>query len=650
MDGSVFKKFAENYMDIIFDDAIVSFTKDLKISLWSKGAERKLGYAREEIIGKSLRILVPEDKITEFESKIEEIKNGNNVENLETVRSHKNGNIVDVSISLAPVYDSEGSFIGAVGVYKDISEKKELAKKVKEYEERWRLALEGGRLGVWDWNINTNEVLCSNLFRAILGYEEGGLFNTFDKVMSIIHPNDRSFVKDKLNKHLQGEEYDVEFRMKCKDGKYKWLRSKGKVSELTGDGRQLRMVGIHEDITHRKLIEQELKEKYAQLEEMKQKAENANKAKSLFLANVSHEIRTPLNGIFGVIQLLQSANTNSIQDKYVRMLKESADTLALIINDILDITKIESGALKLNDEPFNLRSTINNVYNSLLMEGNAKGLEVGLYIDPDIDFQVTGDELRLKQILANLISNAIKFTDTGYVSFSIKMISSNDRSEKIEFKIKDSGIGIEDGLKDKIFHNFCQGDISLNKKYTGTGLGLAIAKQIALSMNGDIYFESIVGQGSTFYFTCEFTKINKSMTYKKNIESERKDTKTVGDKVILCVEDNIINQEVVERIIKRRGYKYIAAYNGEEALNTLKTSKVDLILMDIQMPGMNGFEATRIIRSSEGDVKNIPIIAMTAYAMREDKDKCIQAGMDGYISKPFTIENLYSLLEHYLGT
>ena len=500
----------------ILKDAFVGVTKDFKISLWSKGAERELGYSKEEIVGKSLKMLIPEDKIIEFESNIEEIKKGNIVENLETIRTHKNGNTVDVSISFAPIYDGESSFTGAVGVYKDISEKKELINKLKEYEERWRLALEGGRLGVWDWNIKTNEFLCSHFFRTILGYNGDEIFDTFDEIMSIIHPNDRSHVRDKINKHFQGEEYDAEFRMKCKNGEYKWLRSKGKVNEWSDNGKPLRMVGIHEDITDKKLIEQELMgkykdliEKYKELELLKEEAENANRAKSQFLANMSHEIRTPMNGIFGVIELLQATSTHANQDKYIKMLKDSADTLIVIINDILDISKIELGALKLNNEPFDLKEIINSVYSNLLMMGNSKGLEIGFYVDPNIEFQVIGDELRLKQILTNLISNAIKFTDSGYVSFRIKIVSSDDKSQRIEFKVKDSGIGVDENFKEKIFQNFHQGDLTLSKKYTGTGLGLAISKQLALSMNGDIFFESTVGQGSTFYFTCVFEKVNR---------------------------------------------------------------------------------------------------------------------------------------------
>lgn len=634
----------------IFDDAFVGLTKDFKISLWSKGAERRLGYTSEEIVGKDIKVLVPEGKMTELQNQLNEVKMGNVVTNIETTRIHKNSALVDVSISIAPMYDNEGVFIGAVGVYKDISEKKELTKKLQEYEERWRYALEGGRFGTWDMDIRSKKIIYYNKWSETIGYSDDEIGNSMDEWNSLIHCDDLPEVLNKFNKHFEGEEFIAEYRIKCKNGEYKWLRTKGRVCRWTDDGKPLRMVGTNEDITDKKIIEQELKEKYKQLEQLKQQAEDANKAKSLFLANMSHEIRTPLNGILGAIQLLRATNINAEQSKYTKVMEESADTLVAIINDILDISKIEAGKVELKNEPFNLKETINNLYNNLLIAGNSKGLEIGYYLDPKIDFEVIGDEVKLKQILSNLFSNAVKFTDDGYVSFRANLISLDDDIEKIEFRVKDSGIGIKDSYKEKIFENFSQGDLSANKKYMGTGLGLGISKQLALLMDGDICFDSTVGQGSTFYFNCEFRRSDKGIDINKK-KSDFWGKSGFGEieqgKVVLCVEDNLINQEVMESIIKRKGYKYIAAYNGEEALNILKANKVDLVLMDIQMPGLNGFETTRIIRSGEESIRNIPIIAMTAYAMFEDKDKCIQAGMNDYIAKPFDMEKLYNILELY---
>ena len=260
------------------------------------------------------------------------------------------------------------------------------------------------------------------------------------------------------------------------------------------------------DITD--LVEKEniIIKKYKQLELLKEDADNASQVKSLFLANMSHEIRTPMNGILVTIQLLQSTTLSMEQSKYIKMLKQSSDILLTIINDILDISKIESGKFKLNNEPFFLKETIDSIYNNLLIIGNSKGLEVSYYLDPTLDCKLIGDELRIGQILNNLISNAIKFTEKGYISFKITQISSDNYYEEIEFTVKDTGIGIEESFKEKIFSNFNQGDISVSKKYMGTGLGLSISKQLATLMNAELKFESVVGQGSTFSFTCKMKR------------------------------------------------------------------------------------------------------------------------------------------------
>lgn len=635
----------------IFDEAIVGLTPDFDISVWSKGAEKKLGYTRKEIIGKNIRIIVPKDRTEEMETKRNMICEGKVVENFETVRIHKNGSLVDVSISISPVYGLGGVFIGAIGIYKDISLKKELDRRIKEYEKKAGLALEGGQFGIWEFDFTTNELRHFNSWKRFLGYNEGEISDCREAWESLIHPDDLPALAFLYKDHLKGEEYIKEYRIKCKDNQYKWLRTKGKVIEWTEDGKPLKMVGTNEDITDRKIIEQEILDKCNQLELLKQEAECSSRAKTQFLANMSHEIRTPLNGITGAAQLLQLTDLDTEQSKYIKLLKTSVDTLTAIIDDIIDVSRIESGNLRLKYEPFDLKETINSIYNHLLMSGNAKGLEIGYFFDPNIDFRVIGDELRLRQILTNLTNNAVKFTENGYVTLRVNLLSSKDDLQKIEFRVKDSGIGIEEEFKNNIFCNFSQGDLSSNKKYAGTGLGLSIAKQLAVLMNGDISFESTVGVGSTFVFTCEFLKyeageINeteRTIRYKWDEKAEAN-----KKKVVLYIEDSIINQEVMERIITKKGYGFISAYNGKESLDILNNNKVDIILMDIQMPDMNGYEITRIIRSKEVQGKHIPIIAITAYAMSEDRVKCMKAGMDDYIAKPFRVEDIYNIIATYL--
>lgn len=649
-DKLINNKVVSKYLDII-DEAVVVFTKDLNIYLWSKSCEIKFGYTRDEIYGKNITILIPEDRHDEFKCKIDILKKDGTIEGYKTKRIDKNGNPLDLSITISPMYDCRGQFMGALGIYKDITEKLNLEHKLIETEERLRLAIEGGRLGVWDWNLTTNMVYTSNIYNDLLGYSKDKIIYPFNEIIDKVHIDDRNCVIDKINRHFEGEDFDIELRMKSKDNNYKWFRSKAKTNFCPSSGKPLRMIGLHVDITEEKKLAEELKDKFVQLEKLKEEAENANKAKSQFIANISHEIRTPMNGVFGMLQLLQSANRDQENEKYFNLMKASLNHLSKIINDILDISKIESGKMTLNVEPFDLQKMINNIYSNLLITGNSKGLEISYYIDPSIKYLILGDESKLTQILANLISNAVKFTDEGFISFRTKVLTECDNKVKIEFRVKDTGVGIDEKYKDKLFHYFSQADISKNKKHQGTGLGLVISKQIAELLNGELTYESEVGKGTTFTFTCEFEKIISINDCQKNTVETIvfNDANIQNNKnTILYVEDNIINQEIMKNIIVIKGYNYLSAYSGNEAFKLLKENKIDLILMDIQLPELNGFEITEIIRN-EYDVDNkIPIIAITAYAMREDKEKCLKAGMNDYISKPFEIDTVYNVIQKFI--
>lgn len=633
----------------VFEEAIIGLTKDFDVSLWSTGAEQKLGYSRAEMLGKSIKRLVPPDKYKEYETKIVLIREGQMIDKLKTKRLHKNGHTVDVAISLAPVFDDQEKFNGAIGVYKDITEKLELTKRLKEQEERWRLALQGGCFCVWDYTLGNKIMNNYGGWRKLLGYSEEEASNHIDDLLLLVHPEDRIRVFQMLH-HNNHQDYLVEFRIRCKNNEYKWVRTKGRVFDRDEFGRPLRIVGVHEEITGRKIIEEKLKDKCIQLEYLKQEADNANKMKSLFLANMSHEIRTPINGIIGTVQLLQLTELSKEQEIITRRLKNATDLLLITFNDILEISKIESNNLMLKHEPFDLKETIHKVYDTLLTQGKAKRLEVALNIDPTISYGLIGDEHRLMQILNNLISNSIKFTDKGGISFRVVKSGMRNNREKIEFIVQDTGIGIEDSFKDRIFQSFSQGDLSTEKKHMGSGLGLAIANRIALLMGGDIRFTSRVGEGSEFIFTGEFERSDCPEKAKQKEGLKQKEMLyEEQEKVIMIVDDNMINQEIVQNLIRRKRYHFIAAYNGREALNILSSQKVDLILMDIQMPELNGIETTKIIRKKLTGQKHIPIIALTAYAMSEDEQKCREAGMDGYISKPFELSELYHMIELYLN-
>ncbi len=558
------------------------------------------------------------------------------------------------NISGSPIYDKSGSIIKALLCTRNVTELVNSEKLIRLQKEQLEAIIENISDGIYiankDGEITVMNAEARNLIFCPNNIKFVGQFTKTTKGFDITG-NEIGVEDMPLKRALKGEHVKNQIMvMKRPDKELITRINASPIYDIKGN--LIMALACMHDITD--LIEKEkiITEKYKQLELLKEEADNANKVKSSFLANMSHEIRTPMNGILSTIQLLQSTDTSEEQNKYIKMLKESGDILLRIINDILDISKFELGAFKLNNESFDLKEFLNSIYNDLLISGNSKGLEVSYYLDPSLDCRVIGDKLRLKQILDNLINNAVKFTEEGYISFRITKISSDNDYVKIKIVIKDTGIGIEESFKEKLFSNFNQGDISLSKKYKGTGLGLAISKQLATLMSGNISFESTVGQGSTFLFTCEFKKsYNKNYDTKENniIKNNLTINSLARNKVILCVEDNLINQEVMESIIKRKGYKYIEAYNGNEALNVLKYNKIDLILMDVQMPELDGFETTKVIREGEINGKHMPIIAMTAYAMLGDKDKCIKAGMDNYISKPFNIEELYNIFEFHLG-
>ena len=392
--------------------------------------------------------------------------------------------------------------------------------------------------------------------------------------------------------------------------------------------------------------EEELRQNYSQLEEAVKEAEKANMAKTQFLANMSHEIRTPLNAISGMIDLLAFTKLDYEQKQFIEMLKASTSSLVEIINSVLDLSKIEAGKFEINLSDFDLKKILSRVINELTISCNQKKLYFEYFIDEDIPFNLIGDAVKLNQILTNLISNAVKFTDIGYIKFMVSKKYQDKDKVILLFSIEDSGIGIEDNFKDQVFNKFVQQDVSYNKKFSGTGLGLAISKQLAKMLNGDIWLESRANFGSTFYFKAEFIMHGNKIVTTKEIKQEN-NINTCKDKVILIVEDNLINMKIASTIIKNMGHNYIEAYNGLEALETLEKKNVDLILMDIQMPILNGYDATKKIREDEKH-NDIPIIAMTAYSMVGDRELFLESGMDDYISKPYSNKTLTDVINRHL--
>jgi PAS domain S-box-containing protein len=666
----------------------------------------------------------------------------------------------DMEVEYFPIRDASGEIASVASVIRDETTRNQREARLRESEERYDLAMNASRDGLFDWNPVTNEVYYSPRWKSMLGYAFDELPNEFAVWERLTEPGDLEKTRALVDDLMAGQidRFETEFRMKHRGGH--WVDILARVTAVfDAAGRALRIVGTHVDISERKMAEAalaqalkrlsfhminsplavieweggthiktwskqaeaifgwkaeevdgknwedfkfvhpddmermaedlaplfdgslpfntvknrnltktgatvhcqwynsrlmdeqghivsilsqvadvtELKNYEERLVFAKEQAEVANEAKSQFLANMSHEIRTPLNGLLGMLQLAETTDLDSEQQVYVAHALQSGRRLSRLLSDILDHSKVEAGRMNIMSEPFELRDTLETIAQLFEPAARKKGLELRVDMSPDLPATLQGDATRLQQVLNNLAGNAIKFTEQGRVEIAVHPIQPRKNEQcRILFSVSDTGIGIEDHVIDKLFAPFYQVENSFTRNFQGAGLGLAICKRILDLQNGNMAVESGKNEGSTFLF---------SLPFRLPVSDERKparqeDVLPPDGLNILLAEDDLVSKISTVRLMEKLGHHVEAVTDGEQALARLREGAYDLVLMDLQMPVLDGVEATRIIRRGEAGetARNVPIIALTACAMDGDKERFLASGMNGYLAKPLEID------------
>lgn len=402
---------------------------------------------------------------------------------------------------------------------------------------------------------------------------------------------------------------------------------------------------------HRELLEERIRQRTEDLEKATRTALASSQAKSEFLANMSHELRTPMNGLLGMLDVVLDSNLDAEQKEQLEIAQRSAYSLLALLNDILDLSKIEAGKMMIERIPFNVRGVLDDCVRSFQARASQKGITLHFEVAPGAPSDIMGDPLRIRQMAANLLSNAVKFTDRGWVSLRLSATTAAG-GPAMEIEVSDTGAGIDSDKIATIFDKFTQADGSITRKYGGTGLGLAIIKRLAELQSGSVHVESKAGRGSTFTVKLPLETVTGTVATPDSGVAAAPVATELSAARLLLVEDNLVNQKVVMAILRKKGYRLEVAANGREALAKLEASvrsgqQYNLVLMDVQMPVLDGLETTRVIRR-DSNWNDLPIIAMTAHAMNGDRERCIQAGMDSYISKPVQAIHLIATVEDYL--
>lgn len=630
-----FSRIFENSLNEIF---ILDATT-YKFIYANKGALANLGYSLDELTGMTpLDIAYPlsKEKLDQLLMPLISDKEEKNIFELNHIR--KDGTHYPAEIHLQKTsFNNQEAFVAMI---LDKTEEKETHKSLEYEQRRLEYVLEGTNSGIWEWNIESDSIFINDKWAEMLGYSVEELkplsLRTWIK---LTHPDDLKVAYDALHQHFRGEtdSYECDTRMKHKNGEWIWVLDRGRVATWNSEGDPLLMAGTHQNITDRKRAEEELKEALL-------KAREADRMKSVFLASMSHELRTPLNAIIGFAELTNSNTTSEEAGNYSAVIEKSGKHLLSLVEEIFDITLMETGELRLSESKFRLNGFMSDLHSMMMLEKRSMErdeTDFKLLLPENSDnIIICTDKKRVGQILLNLIKNAFKFTAKGMVELGYIIDGTNDL---IEFFVRDTGIGIEDDKKEIIFDAFRQADESLSRSHGGVGLGLAIAKNLATLLGGSIHVESEKEKGTTFTLKLPAAAI----TRENNAEEEDKTVpnRNYSGKTILIAEDEESNYRLLKIILEKAGAKFLWAKSGREAVEICRSKKViDLVLMDINMPEMNGFEATALIKK---ELPDLPVISQTAHANHNDRMLSLEAGCNDYIEKPIRRPLLFSKIDKF---
>ena len=497
--------------------------------------------------------------------------------------------------------------------------------------------LQAGSLdGIWYWDVERqDQEWMSPRFKELFGYRDDEIPDTSEWWMANIFPEDRDVALDNFAKHLAdaSHPYDQIVRYRHRDGSTVWVRCRG-LAVRNERGEPIRLLGCHTDVTALKRAEEDLRRQAAELREARDAAERASRAKSIFLANVSHEIRTPLNGVIGMTELLGETDLTPVQHDHLDAVRESAEALLDIISDILDFSKIEAGKLVLEPYAFRLRERLDVLVKSFAPRLHGRDVKLSHEVDADVPDELVGDARLLRQVLSNLLSNAVKFTRRGAIVLHVRRGEPAGAGVLLRFDVSDTGIGIPPEKQQVIFEEFVQADASTTRRYGGTGLGLAIASRLVNALGGAIGLQSEPGSGSTFHCTARFELAAAGVV---EAPPDRREVAAVRPLRVLLVEDSVANQRVAVGFLRREGHTVRVEADGAAAVAACAAERFDVVLMDLQMPEMDGYAAMTAIRRREeaGGAGSTPIMALTARASRSNEAACLAAGFDGYLLKPY---------------